>query len=1115
MPLASRPLEFSGGLDSDPAKNAVGRACPVFENAILGPGGLALRPAPGFKRSMAFSLWDKNPQREHRVVWFSSLDAFQFPGGVGIGIVDGISGRILAMGRFPGGVDYPVNSSGNAYPPHEFLANAATIEAGTVAWTESQGAATVITESTTTAPLLNAAYQKIVLTTSVAAGIIGYYGSSSQLGVIEGYKNAIQLWMYYEATNKVIPGGTFSFKIGDAATLGSGTVKTMRFDGPIYAGRWTPITLDWDNDEEIFRIQSYGLNLVSTMHSSLFDSGSMTLRLALVRSGVVTNLNRLGPWDRMNISAGGLRPDLYFGNEFNEMMTYDGSTVRRAGIRPFHRKPIPEYVAASSAVIEDGTGSWSSSQANFISFTSETGATTTSVFSDGASWVVPAGQAAYVAVADASTAPVSNGGGNYLGVTLTKSGSNQAAAGLLAYKNVAPTISASLNISYEYFLDFSINAVSPADAYSFSLDSLALCFYTGTAGSGTELLAIPLSPDPLDARSLDELRVWRTAVAAGVAGTVASIGLKLIAQPNLSCYNSSNEMYLRFDTLKTVTNTGEPDGNFKRMVVTRKGHGHHVALGNLGYKNASSSISATHKVHLWMRVYDGCHLHDPHIPADTLRLVFNGSTALGGTDVTGGGDYGLIRTALTPQWTKITVDVDPAGLTYQSFGFKLEKGLHNEAYWANCHNLLSYIDFDAITTVSTTSGTPDAAFKARFAVTLYDPDRFKPVGRESDPSPFSDEIGVPASGALRLDISGFKSGMPAGSQNFNPDPLHVTRCRVYYWKPEFSVDEYGRLVAYRLIDVPIPIAEADGKMIVELSNLADYDKAVNENNVLSFNNGVPPSMRALGRDGDRFLGGGRSAFSIGKVTLTQGSHVATAYDNGVDEETAVFGPWCQGLFLRPMSAGSSNRAYPIAFAYKDSGAWKLYLADFDAKAQDWINPFVGVSGDHEYIIDGPGDVLRWSGKSSAGPNIETWPQVNRTILPMPNDRIEHVAAYFDAAMVSGRNATYALDQTRASIDDAPQIGPAYVAGVEAPIPPAFAPRTTIRTPEGRMLYLAQQGSVVMGTIQSGFQTIALSDRIRAHMTDGNALRNHDIPHGHAVYDRRHKIVWMIFPGFED
>lgn len=106
MPRAQRALAYTGGVVSGPTeRNAPAPGVPDMLNMRLTPDGRALTPFPGYRRVSPVPLMpvaEQSPQGRLRVVRFPP-EYLRQKGGHGLGIVDEVNGRVVALGYHPGG----------------------------------------------------------------------------------------------------------------------------------------------------------------------------------------------------------------------------------------------------------------------------------------------------------------------------------------------------------------------------------------------------------------------------------------------------------------------------------------------------------------------------------------------------------------------------------------------------------------------------------------------------------------------------------------------------------------------------------------------------------------------------------------------------------------------------------------------------------------------------------------------------------------------------------------------------------------------------------------------------------------------------------------------------
>ena len=103
MPTRRRNLDFSSGFAGPPIPtDQTGQGVPDVLNMRAQLGGLSLESWEGFRRAMAYDLWNGTPGDELRIMSFTAA-AFGMSDGRGLAVIDGRNGRPLGFAYHPGG----------------------------------------------------------------------------------------------------------------------------------------------------------------------------------------------------------------------------------------------------------------------------------------------------------------------------------------------------------------------------------------------------------------------------------------------------------------------------------------------------------------------------------------------------------------------------------------------------------------------------------------------------------------------------------------------------------------------------------------------------------------------------------------------------------------------------------------------------------------------------------------------------------------------------------------------------------------------------------------------------------------------------------------------------
>lgn len=429
--------------------------------------------------------------------------------------------------------------------------------------------------------------------------------------------------------------------------------------------------------------------------------------------------------------------------------------------------------------------------------------------------------------------------------------------------------------------------------------------------------------------------------------------------------------------------------------------------------------------------------------------------------------------------------------------------------------------------------------KYRVAFSWYDAERY----RESNLSPYSVEFALPENMGLTVDLSGWYEWGAAdemrdatallGLQNSNPDPVHVDKVRVYLHRAAWGVDPNG-YPAFRLYgEYDIPTADADGKLTLTLGG-----EQSEEDLLLApgphYDLDVPPAVRAAVVDGERMLLGNQPAYSVGRLSITDGYHYCTrvtAWANDADSDdivyaasdpsgggvtytestanTAIWGPWLEGRQLRIAEQGNTYRI--VKALANASGVYDRLAIVRDAV--DGFEAYDGTtySAARYEIVGEPNRVWMTSKTVERGTYPEAVSPFAYMDLEMPGDEVIVMGHVGDFVCVVGRENLIFMIQDRQSLDDvlatgAPFPQPRTIFGC----PGCVSGRSFTQLPNRTAMYLTPEGQLALVT-GNGATVHEVSERMRGWLTSDLRIDTNSLRHAHALYDKDRQWYVLFLP----
>lgn len=807
-----------------------------------------------------------------------------------------------------------------------------------------------------------------------------------------------------------------------------------------------------------------------------------------------------------------------------------------------------------------------------VSSTTPTAATT--IDAGTAAWSVGSGQGAFVSLANTNTNPISPSGGNYAEFTFT----NQPVVGTAAYRDLGGAVTLQDILEFSLYLDFFASGTGAYNEVIYRGDTLTLKLWSGAvsggAPSGSLVAEVNLwlggysatgtgVPVPSDAQLATGiiwrasqpqlLRRWFVASFRGLTGgTIRSISIEFKhALESTAIYDGSSQWKIRLDNIRTYTNDRAPDGQHLDLIFTRNPSGVTAtatpdcpittdAEKLFVYKNSSSSIGANKAIQFWLRLDSGTGTPPPisGIPAELFKLEFYtvagdglaAGVAPAGTRNQPSESYGVFpakRNTTTDgvidpnsyapysipwdQWTRVTIKMLPAGFSFAAFGLRLLKKIPESCYGYDGNSNICRIKIDDIRIVDSGAASTDIATDGlRAGFTFYDEER----QRESALSPFSDPLNLPANAAGRLEISGFREGLPINSENRNPDPLRIGKIGVYVHFPLWGLTADGIPRFNRLGYFPIPGGGA-GAQYLDFTNTEDLTKVGDTAPLASFTNHYPPACKTAIAHKSRIARAGQARYSVGQVACTASSPVITAVSAG-GTATPAFDNWMRFLKMRLLLAGAESLQFTIFHVY-DTGSAAAVLASttFDQVNNEWRLDTVPVtSTGADYLIEGEDNALFWTSEDQG--RIKPWAAAitNRDDLP-GSDRIEGLHLVGEVLLVCGRDSLYAYRQS-STVDDVAASGPAYSNPTQLGAKPGIlAHRSFARDAGGTSHWLGRGGVIYGGSLAGGFIADPLSNPLRKLFAEGTTIHKESLQYAHGAYDDRRKRYYLFTPGVDE
>lgn len=1002
-------------------------------------------------------------------------------------------------------------------------------------------------------------YATFSLSNSVVAGNLAYYDT---VYTIPSDHDCISGWLYWDTdVVGIMPASQFQFVIATSAGLSGSTNASIPCQ--LRPKRWTKFIIDLgDRGNFDYNGASVGLRLAATLSSSLFDSGNVVkLRLESLATGKRIRINRLTGNDTFWFNS--VDGKTLFGNDRNSAFMWDGQDVMKASIIPPHLKPGVSLLSATdvSATVLAGpgvgtgtdvvaagapaSGEWEADpQANFTATTKVMPTALQNIFTDGSTFV---DVYASTDATDTNTNPVSAGGGNFLKVETT---GIPTAVTTLCNSNINGTTGYALQdeLEFEYYLDFWPLSTADPSKYFFFSTMIELQFYTGSlsggAVSGNQIVSIPIAftgsgaisaiSTSIDSRGYridlgniygytpankeSRLKRWSKTKLSGLSnlpnyGTAKSCQIVFVPMTGQNIDTSvildasTGTWAIRLDTIKTYGAGYGGDAYYMAIDLIRNtGTAGQTtadaAIGTIAYKNIpTTSIDNNKAIQARLRWESTASPSGPMVavPADTFRLQFNSNDTASGTDLTGGGDYGLIRTALRPnEWTNVTIAIPATGPdNIESMILKLEKKLDAALYTYGASAAavngtkfrLNITDIKIVALNSTTAAT-DLPTDYRVAFSWWDENR----KRESGLSAFSDNINVPIGSTLQIEISGWRPGFDPAACNENPDPTRVTHVKVFVHTPIWGRNSRGlpRFVLYDKFPIPDGAVGSRFIPLVNNQNLNDVGDKPAETYDAKFAYGPIPACREAVTDGNRVFMATQAGYSVGEVGLKTGSCILKPYDAG-GNETPEFDPYLLYHKMRINHPSVKSVEFTIFAIVKIDNVYTLLVSDrFDQDNNEWnfTTPIVGhatnwTSVHSKYVIYGEtkkgywttvtSDGGGWAHPDSVGPFNEV------PLILGAADKVESLHIPQEVIYAVGRTGLLALRQ-RNVFDDIPAMGPAYSEPQRSSASGILAPRSIVSEANGRTHWVGPEGSIMSGSVSGGFQRNPLSAAVQPFMS---------------------------------